>query len=82
MSEHPSHVVACLDFKNDFGTIERTTCMEVLRGLCPNPAWLDVANIMLSHPTLVVNPNRHHAAITYDGLPQGTHLAHSYFPSP
>ena len=49
LAEHPSHVVVCLDFKNPFGTIERTSCMENLLGVCPhNPAWLDAVNIMLS----------------------------------
>ena len=69
LAEHPSHVVACLDFKNAFGAIERTTCMEILRELRPqSPAWLDTVNIMMSQPALVTNPCRNHAAITYDGL--------------
>ena len=29
LAEHPTHVVACLDFKNAFGTIDRGTCMKV-----------------------------------------------------
>ena len=36
LTAHPSHVVACLDFKNAFGTIDRTTCIKVLRELCPH----------------------------------------------
>ena len=50
LSTHPNHVVACLDFKNAFGTIDRTTCMKVLRELCPHPAWLDTVNVLLSEP--------------------------------
>ena len=39
--------------------------------LCPrNPAWLDVVNILVNQPTLVINPYRNHLARTYDGLPQ------------
>ena len=46
LMQHPTHVVACLDFKNAFGSIDRTTCVKVLRELCPqNPAWLDAVNI-------------------------------------
>ena len=72
LETHPSHVVACLDFKNAFGTIDRTTCIKVLRELCPHhPAWLDAVNVLLSEPVLVVNPTRNHSAMTYDGLPQG-----------
>ena len=57
LSRHPTHVVACLDFKNAFGSIDRTTCVKVLRELCPqNPAWLDAVNVLLSEPVLVVNP--------------------------
>ena len=74
LSTHPNHVVACLDFKNAFGTIDRTTCIKVLRKLCPHhPAWLDAVNVLLSEPALVVNPERNHLAMTYDGLPRGTH---------
>ena len=70
LAANPSHVVACLDFKIAFGTIERTTCMDVLRALCPHsPAWLDVVNIMLAKPALVINPYRNHPARAYDGLP-------------
>ena len=70
LSTHPHHVVACLDFKNAFGTIDRTTCIKVLRELCPHhPAWLDAVNVLLSEPALVVNPARNHLAMTYDGLP-------------
>ena len=76
LSRHPSHVVACLDFKNAFGTIDRTTCIKVLRELCPqHPAWLDAVNVLLSEPVLVVNPARNHLAMTYDGLPQGDPLS-------
>ena len=71
LKQHPTHVVACLDFKNAFGSIDRTTCVKVLRELCPqNPAWLDAVNVLLSEPVLVVNPERNHMAMTYDGLPQ------------
>ena len=73
LKQHPTHVVACLDFKNAFGSIDRTT---VLRELCPqNPAWLDAVNVLLSEPVLVVNPARNHMAMTYDGLPQGDPLS-------
>ena len=66
----------CLDFENDFGTIERTACLEVHRELCPHsPAWLDAVNILLNQPVLVINPYRNHLAITYDGLPQGDPLS-------
>ena len=76
LSAHPDHVVACLDFKNAFGTIDRTTCIQVLRELCPHhPAWLDAVNVLLSEPALVVNPERNHLAMTYDGLPQGDPLS-------
>ena len=76
LSTHPSHVVACLDFKNAFGTIDRTTCVKVLRELCPHHlAWLDAVNVLLSEPVLVVNPERNHLAMTYDGLPQGDPLS-------
>ena len=76
LSSHPSHVVACLDFKNAFGTIDRTTCIKALRGHCPQrPAWLDAVNVLLSEPVLVVNPARNHLAMTYDGLPQGDPLS-------
>ena len=57
LAQHPTHVVACLDFKNAFGPINRTTCVEALRELCPHhPAWLDAVNVLLSEPVLVVNP--------------------------
>ena len=76
LAENPTHVVACLDFKNAFGTIDRTTCMNVLRELCPqNPAWLDAVNVLLAQPVLVINPYRNHLAMTYDGLPQGDPLS-------
>ena len=76
LSQHPTHVVACLDFKNALGSIDRTTCVEVLRELCPqHPAWLDAVNVLLSEPVLVVNPARNHMAMTYDGLPQGDPLS-------
>ena len=35
LTDHPTHVVACLEFKNDFGIIDRVTCMKALRELCP-----------------------------------------------
>ena len=77
LSAHPDHVVACLDFKNAFGTIDRTTCIQVLRELCPHhPAWLDAVNVLLSEPALVVNPERNHLAMTYDGLPPGGPVKH------
>ena len=70
LADNPTHVVACLDFKNAFGTIDRTTCMKVLRELCPhNPAWLDAVNVLLDLPASVINPHRNHLAMTYDGLP-------------
>ena len=76
LAEHPTHVVACLDFKNAFGTIDRGTCMKVLRELCPqNTAWLDAVNVLLARPALVSNPYRNHLAMTYDGLPQGDPLS-------
>ena len=57
LAQHPDHVVACLDFKNAFGSINRTTCVKALRELCPHhPAWLDTVNVLLSEPVLVVNP--------------------------
>ena len=75
-SRQPDHVVACLDFKNAFGSIDRTTCIKVLRELCPqHPAWLDAVNVLLSEPVLVVNPECNHLAMTYDGLPQGDPLS-------
>ena len=53
-----------------------TVCMKVLRELCPqNPAWLDVVNILMAQPVLVINPYRNHLAMTYDGLPQGDPLS-------
>ena len=76
LAQHPDHVVACLDFKNAFGSINRTTCVEALRELCPHhPAWLDAVNVLLSEPVLVVNPAENHLAMTYDGLPQGDPLS-------
>ena len=70
LADHPSHVVACLDLKSAFGTIDRVTCMEVLRELCPhNPAWLDAVNVLLAQPALVINPYRNHLARTHHGLP-------------
>ena len=76
LADHPTHVVACLDFKNAFGTIDRGTCMKVLRELCPHhPACLDAANVLLAQPALVINPYRNHLAMTYDGLPQGDPLS-------
>ena len=55
-----------------FGSINRTTCVEALRELCPHhPAWLDAVNVLLSEPVLVVNPAENHLAMTYDGLPPG-----------
>ena len=76
LAQHPDHVVACLDFKNAFGSINRTTCVKALRELCPhNPAWLDTVNVLLSEPVLVVNPAENHLAMTYDGLPQGDPLS-------
>ena len=69
-------VVACLDFKNAFGTIDRDVCTKVLRELCPhNPAWLDAVNVLLAEPALVINPHRDHMAMTYDGLPRGDPLS-------
>ena len=29
LADNPTHVVACLDFKNAFGSIDRATCMKV-----------------------------------------------------
>ena len=76
LTRHPTHVVACLDFKNAFGSTDRTTCIKVLRELCPqNPAWLDTVNVLLSEPVLVVNPARNHLAMTYDGLRRGDPLS-------
>ena len=76
LAQHQEHVVACLDFKNAFGTIDRTTCLKALRELCPHqPAWLDAVNVLLSWPALVVNPAENHLAMTYDGLPQGDPLS-------
>ena len=76
LAENPTHVVARLDFKNAFGTIDRNTCMKVLRELCPqNPAWLDAVNVLLAQPVLVINPYRNHLAMTYNGLPQGDPLS-------
>ena len=76
LADHPTHVVASLDFKSAFGTIDRRTCMKVLRELCPHrPAWLDAVNVLLGHPALVINPYRNHLAMTYDGLPQGDPLS-------
>ena len=76
LEQNPDHVVACLDFKNAFGTIDRPTCIKALRELCPHqPAWLDAVHVLLSWPALVVNPAENHLARTYDGLPQGTHSA-------
>ena len=68
LADNPTHVVACLDLKNAFGSIDRNTCMKVLP---QNPAWLDAVNVLLAQPVLVVNPYRNHLAMTYDGLPQG-----------
>ena len=68
--------MACLDFKNAIGSIDRNTCMKVLRELCPqNPAWLDAVNVLMAQPVLVINPYRNHLAMTYDGLPQGDPLS-------
>ena len=76
LAQHPDHVVACLDFKNAFGSINRTTCVKALRELCPHhPAWLDTVNVLLSEPVLVVSPAENHLAMTYDGLPQGDPLS-------
>ena len=76
LADNPSHVVACLDFNNAFGTIDKVSCMEVLRELClHNPAWLDAINVLLTQPALVINPYRNHLALTYDGLPQGDPLS-------
>ena len=76
LAQYPDHVVACLDFKNAFGSISRTTCVEALRELCPhNPAWLEAVNVLLSEPVLVVNPAENHLAMTFDGLPQGDPLS-------
>ena len=76
LEQNPDHVVACLDFKNAFGTIDRPTCIKALRELCPHqPAWLDAVHVLLSWPALVVNPAENHLAKTYDGLPQGDPLS-------
>ena len=75
LADHPTHVVACLDFKNAFGT-DRGTCMKVLRELGPHhPAWQDAVNVLLAQPALVINPYRNHLAMTYDGFPQGDPLS-------
>ena len=69
-------MLSSLDFKNAFGSIDRNTCMKVLRELCPqNPAWLDAVNVLLAQPVLVIDPYRNHLAMTYDGLPQGDPLS-------
>ena len=76
LADNPTHVVACLDFKNALSSIDRSTCVNVLRELCPhNPAWLDAVNVLLAQPVLVINPYRNHLAMTYDGLPQGDPLS-------
>ena len=50
LADNPSHVVACLDFKNAFGTIDRVTCMQVLGELCPHsPAWLPYSKHRTGH---------------------------------
>ena len=61
LADNPTHVVACLDFKSAFGSIDRNTCMKVLGELCPqNPAWLDAVNVLMAQPVLVINPYRNH----------------------
>ena len=76
LSTNPTHVVASLDFKNAFGTLKRSTCMETLRKLCPQcPAWLDVVNVLLARPTVINNPTADKPSKTWDGLPQGDPLS-------
>ena len=76
LAAHPDHVVASLDFKNAFGTLQRSTCMDTLRRLCPHcPAWLDVVNIILARPTVINNPTADKPSKTWDGLPQGDPLS-------
>ena len=76
LADNPDHVVASLDFKNAFGTLQRTTCLNTLRRLCPHcPAWLDVVNVILARPTVIGNPTADTASKTWDGLPQGDPLS-------
>ena len=76
LADNPDHVVASLDFKNAFGTLQRTTCLNTLRRLCPHcPAWLDVVNVILARPTVIGNPTADTASRTWDGLPQGDPLS-------
>ena len=76
LAANPTHVVASLDFKNAFGTLQRSTCMDTLRKLCPQcPAWLDVVNVLLARPTIINNPTADKPCKTWDGLPQGDLLS-------
>ena len=76
LATNPTHVVASLDFKNAFGTLKRSTCMETLRKLCPQcPAWLDVVNVLLARPVVINNPTADKPSKTWDGLPQGDPLS-------
>ena len=76
LAANPTHVVASLDFKNAFGTLQRSTCMDTLRKLCPQcPAWLDVVNVLLARPTIINNPTADKPCKTWDGLPQGDPLS-------
>ena len=54
----PDHVMASLDFKNAFCSIQRDHCLTVLRQLCPHqPQWLDVVSNLLATPTVINNPH-------------------------
>ena len=76
LAANPEHVIASLDFKNAFGTLQRSTCLDTLRKLCPhNPAWLDVVNVLLARPTVINNPTAEKPSQTWDGLPQGDPLS-------
>ena len=76
LAANPEHVIASLDFKNAFGTLQRSTCLDTLRKLCPhNPAWLDVVNVLLARPMVINNPTADKPSQTWDGLPQGDPLS-------
>ena len=80
LQENPDHVVASLDFKNAFCSIQRDHCLTVLRNLCPHqPQWLDVVFKLLPRPTVINNPTAQKPKHNLDGLPQGGSHEHSHF---